>query len=160
MKQKPSSFQCPELNPNFTLTSDEHEILLGILKKVEAKNGAMITFWALIITALVAISLVFGSSDNFGPLRATASLLILGALPFLLCAVAGTRQVDNFSYPLTEKGMSFEKVTILMQKELMADLLQKEEYFYATRVGAIIYLVVCSILHACYFVKPLVSLAG
>ena len=72
----------------------EHDILLGIIKKVEAKNGVMATIWALFFACVTTAA--FSKMDNNLPLASTASQFILMGVPFIAASIIGTRQIDNF----------------------------------------------------------------
>lgn len=125
--------------PISVLSAEEHEILLGVLKKVEAKNGTMVTFWALITSGLIAFMVSsFSDREVFG----VSAVLFVGLIPFLVAALRGTRQIDNFSSPFTGRLKVDKHTPAEMQKELLDDVLMKENCLFVTQRGAVIYLIV------------------
>ena len=129
--QQPSPAAGLELSPQ------DHAILLGILKKVEAKNATMVAVWSFIVSALVA-GLSFEKDEAF---QMTAALFIVAVAPFLFAAIGGTRQLDNHSQA-TRCCSGKESYPKVLQRELMNDLLLKEAYFAFSRTGAYVVLLV------------------
>lgn len=104
---------------NILLTSCQHEVLLGILKKVEAKNAVIATFWAIVMAGLIAVG---ASSAEF---KYVALLLIGVTLPFLLAILVSVVQVDQIkTNRVLSRSSDLECVARLMQEDLMMDLLK------------------------------------
>jgi hypothetical protein len=136
------------------LCAAEHEILLGILKKVEAKNGVMAAIWALFFGSITAS--VFGGAAGLGrdadaiALAQSGALFIVAGVPFIIASISGTRQIDNFSrlkWPIVNKSSSSARI---LQAQLLEDAILKEEFLWISRRGAIIFALAVPLLAALY----------
>ncbi len=129
------------------LPSREHKVLLGILKKVEAKNATMVTIWTFIDASI--ITAVASSKDD--AFRQTAILFLFASLPFILAGIYGSRQIDSFSRAFLRTEKTELDLACEMQKELMDDALRKEDALYFSRRGAMLFVVVAITLATIYF---------
>ena len=121
----------------------EHEVLLGTLKKIEAKNVGLTTFWIFLITSilLVATSGDFLEIFWLRPLLLTSAFL---TIPFLISSIQGLKQLDQIS---TNKAIEAEKslcscdkidrIAKQMQEDLKTDLLKKETAYRFSYCGAV-----------------------
>lgn len=144
---------CQISNINLLLSPGEHEILLGILKKVEAKNGVLATIWSLffagIITAASAgfyLETQSEAATNAKAFAATSSLFIIMGIPFLVASIIGTRQIDNFLVGSWQNVRDVRKSSILLQDALMKDALLKEEMLWISQRAAVLYALILPIL--------------
>ncbi|HHW33266.1 MAG TPA: hypothetical protein GXX24_03875 [Paracoccus solventivorans] len=104
---------------------DNFEVLLGILKKTEAKSLGLSTVWSLAITSLVAAFAI----EAFKGYRFTLMCLIIGSLPMIcLSLVVGMNHVSQRHYDKIEiETTDVRLVRSRMKKQLMCDLLMKEK---------------------------------
>lgn len=108
----------------------QHEVLLGILKKVEAKNASLFSALTFVSAATVAVS----GLDAFDEHKGVLAALFLFTLPCLWASLRGMRQVDQKDMPA--KPSSSRERAVVMQRMLMDDLLQKEAAFDFAYKGA------------------------
>ncbi|WP_339693889.1 hypothetical protein [Celeribacter baekdonensis] len=136
--------QFPFRNGKF-VSNVEFEVLLGILKKVEQKNSVLIAIWGLIYAALGAVFAGAVFSDRPLPLALWIVVaLAVAGMPFVVASIVGIRQVDNFDSPFADpekNKWSEEKQIEAMQAELISDVLRKEEMFFLSRTGCLLFLV-------------------
>lgn len=106
-------------------SGDNFEVLLGILKKTEAKSLGLSTVWSLAITSLVAAF----SIEAFQCYQFALMCLIIGSLPMIsLSLVVGMNHVSQRHYDKIEvETTDVRLVRIRMKKHLMCDLLRKEK---------------------------------
>lgn len=106
-------------------SGDRFEVLLGILKKTEAKSLGLSTVWSLAITSLVA---AYGIKA-FKPYQITLMCLIIGSLPMVfLSLVIGMNHVAQCDFDKIDgKKNSAYAIRDCMRKQLMCDLLRKEK---------------------------------
>lgn len=128
------------------LSGDQHAILLGILKKVEAKNASLLTMWSLMITSIVAFSALKFPKELSGEL---VWLLILAIL-FLFSCLVGMRQVDQVHYKQLSGRVDSAK---RLQDELICDMLTKEAAFRFAHTGAFFYVGIAMLLFGCAFIS-------
>jgi hypothetical protein len=120
---------------NGALHPKEHAILLGILKKVEAKNAALMRMWTFISAAL--LSIIFVERGELEWLAMFLCGLLLLCLPFLVATLVGVRQIDQIDFwRLTNAGLRDEALCTRMQEALMQDVLCKESLFRFALLGA------------------------
>jgi hypothetical protein len=136
------------------ICADEHEILLGILKKVEAKNGVMATIWALFLGSITASVFGVSSAENC-PAKSiafaqTGAMFIIAGVPFIIASILGTRQIDNFSMLRWSKVSKSSNSARILQAQLLEDAILKEEFLWISRSGAIIFALTVPILAAIY----------
>lgn len=108
------------------LTREQHGILLGALKKVEAKNGTL--FAALTFVAAATVALI--ASDRLQESANYAAGFLVVQIPFFWATLRGMRQIDQVS--------SDGKNTEEMQNDLKNDLLIKETCFRFSMTGVCI----------------------
>ena len=116
------------------LSGEQHEVLLGVLKKVEAKNAVLATFWSIVMAALVAFAFSRSSTDSY----MLPTVLIVVCAPFLMSILYCAVQLDQIHANRTLAG-SCDDVTVAkkMQEALMHDLLKKEAAFRFSFLGAL-----------------------
>lgn len=117
------------------LTGAEHEVLLGILKKVEAKNAVLATFWSIAVAVVVAI----GVSVDFKEAAMKYEFFCLFAVlvPFLISIVVAAKQLDQISTNrILARHSDEQAIRREMQEALMKDLLDKEAAFRFGWYGA------------------------
>jgi len=151
---------CKSRNPparKQLICADEHEVLLGILKKVEAKNGVMATIWALFFGSITASVFAVSSAASDAPdapekiaFAQAGAMFIVAGVPFIVASIFGTRQLDNFStlrWPKVSKSSSSARK---LQAQLLEDAILKEEVLWMSRLGAIIFALTVPLLAAIY----------
>ena len=115
--------EAPDVETTGLLSSGQHEVLLGTLKKVEAKNGTLFT--ALTFVAAATVALI--ASENGGIPKPIISGFLFLQIPFFWASLRGMKQVDQWS--------SDGKDVVEMQAELKNDLLTKEVCFRFSMTG-------------------------
>jgi len=111
------------------LTVDQHAILLGILKKVEAKNASLFRALTFIATVTIAVS---GTSDILCLNSLTMGGFLFACIPLIFASLRGMRQLDQWDFRVLSRCTS--NVTDRMQRDLCHDLLVKEAcYGFAYR---------------------------
>ncbi|MFC0340915.1 hypothetical protein [Paracoccus niistensis] len=119
------------------LTPAEHEILLGTLKKVEAKNAAMVavhTFFAGFLFSSL-------SGEAGTPRTMLYSIFLAFEIIFLAAAVVGVRQLDNYSLRKVLRKFGGKRdfdVQLKLQQDLMDDLLVKERLHRFSSLGGLV----------------------
>lgn len=136
------------------LSASSHKILLGVLKKIEAKNAVALTVTALLIGGLLSVS---GSVVGKDAGLVYFYLLIVGVLfgP-LVSGVDGARHLGQLEYrAFTERRLGKScRATVKcrvkdMQRELMLDLIYKEYAFHAkTKIIGLAVLLVAFLIAA------------
>jgi hypothetical protein len=122
-------------------------ILLGILKKVETKNGVMATIWAIMIAALAILSQATNKENE-----ALDIALMAYSAPFLFLSILGTRQLDNYSsdHIHTEEAAAnspwLHTYAASLRTALVKDALLKEEMLFISQKGAQVLIVLGSLL--------------
>lgn len=121
--------------------SIEHEVLLGMLKKIEGKNASLA-----VVLVFLSGGVITASGSNMGDLvMVMAAPLLLLLLPLLISALLGMRHVGDGHFLKLSKRLSLEGVGSSdfkafaeeMQKNLMYDLYMKERVFQFAWIGAI-----------------------
>ncbi|RWR51022.1 hypothetical protein EOW65_05560 [Sinirhodobacter ferrireducens] len=135
MKRHPKKF-CefvPAEGDDGLLSGGQHEILLGVLKKVEAKNAVLATFWSIVMAALVA----FAFSSSCERLGVFPISLVAVCAPFLTAILLCAVQLDQIDANRTLASSCEDMVVAQkMQEALMLDLLKKEAAFRFSWLGA------------------------
>lgn len=134
------------LSEDELLSAEEHEVLLGILKKVEAKNGVLTGVWTFLFSIQVAFALGGDFNFCFGTDRGLLewfyfSMLVANVI-FLAFSVLGARQIDNFEKSLRSSECLSFQLMLEMQRELLDDACRKEDYLFISKAGAIFFPIV------------------
>lgn len=117
----------PTLN---ILSRNQHRILLGILKKTEAKSATIAT---LVIFALAAIVTILTSDTKLGIAPASALYFTAGILALLLISsVDAAGHLGQRDYNRLAKKTSQPIRGRELQKQLMRDAIKKEERYSAS----------------------------
>ena len=129
---------------NYHLSTGEHKILLGALKKIEAKNAVLsaVNIFLLTVGAKIYYDLVY----NLNEWQRPVFLVCLLALFFMLLARVegnghlGQRRFNKLrEQPVLEGSAS---LGVSMQEDLMMDLLKKESIFdFSYKVIAAVFFV-------------------
>jgi hypothetical protein len=119
----------------------EHEILLGVLKKVEAKNSTLLTAWVFVGAALLAAV----SMETRTLMLEIYAGMTLVLIPFVLSSLCGVRQLDQEEFAKFSTN-SHAAWVIDGQRALILDMLQKEALFRFSSQGAKLYIPVCLLL--------------
>lgn len=120
------------------LSSGQHKVLLGILKKVEAKNSTLARIWTFVGAACAT---VFSNPKTFDWARELAHRGLLYAIAGLIISISGMWQVDQFSSSARTKDK--------MQNALINDMLAKEASFRLSihlAYFALVYFVIRSLI--------------
>lgn len=125
---------CDAGSPIGVLTSSQHKILLGILKKIEAKNTVLVATTAL---SLAIMGQYYFNSYLVNPvcqLHGWGLFVAIGLLAGTIGArIDGASHVDQFDFVLIEKKFSCPQDQLTMlQQSLMRDLILKEARFRAS----------------------------
>ncbi|MGR3632205.1 MAG: hypothetical protein ACU0A8_08835 [Limimaricola soesokkakensis] len=142
-QMKGEGFQ--EFGPGLMLTTGQHEVLLGILKKVEAKNAALTTFWVFGLGSLLSFSVSNGTILNRNPGFAISLSVLF--FPFLVASIAGMKQLDQFHLwrLRSDKLQGGEGLSMRMQMALMLDLRSKELLYRASHLAAMTFALMASV---------------
>ena len=125
------------------LTSMEHEVLLGTLKKVEAKNAALFQAF----TFIAAGNLALISSESYAQIREYLVSILVLSLPFFWASLQGMKQVDQLDMPTTSDSEALAKE---MQDALKRDLLVKEASYDFAYKGAFLFVTLAVLAFAIY----------
>lgn len=116
------------------LGSGSHKILLGVLKKVETKNGVVLAVTILLLGGMISISTTVMNSSEL--LQATYLFIVGFLVGPLVSAIDGAGHLGQPRYiSLVERSCSKSIRTAQkcrmrdMQKELLVDLVSKEYAF-------------------------------
>jgi hypothetical protein len=108
------------------LTSTGHEVLLGTLKKIEAKNVALISL-AAILVALIALISTLNKSINFQLFLVVVAILMVVPVWQLF---RGIRQIDQHDFEICCRDeVAIRCISVQLQLALIDDLLCKERAF-------------------------------
>lgn len=146
------------------LSSSEHRVLLGILKKIETKNGILAAVSALVFTVSVStipaivseLSSEAGvsntASENFlFPHQNEIFLGVVLGIGFMIMAalIVGLGHISNSRHMKLHKIHACDDcLAVAMQKDLMKDLLLKESRFALAKWGLVIVLFLWASLSA------------
>ena len=115
----------------FYLTSGAHEVLLGTLKKVEAKSAALTSVIVFSLTIFIGSIVASGTYDNFDRLLAILATCLI--LP-LIFSFRGIYQLDQSDFrKTTDYDSDPKRVSKALQGKLMDDLISKERSFRFSR---------------------------
>lgn len=138
-----------------TVLHTQHEILLGMLKKVEGKNAALATM----ITFITGAVFAFSMSDDVDPAaRASIAFVIPPLCGLLVATVTGMRHLSNSRLGEIEehlmksgatqwRGMRMAEV---LQLDLMLDLQFKERAFRLALFGFVVASALAAVLLPLY----------
>ena len=113
-----------------------HEVLLGTLKKVEAKNASLTTLWVFLITSMLLLA-TSEALKEVAYIKELMSALIFVAFPFLLSSLAGMKQLDQIdANRILTSTCSARDAALRMQNQLKRSLIAKETDFRFSYCGA------------------------
>lgn len=139
------------------LSAGAHEVLLGTLKKVEAKNASLATILVFVASIFANPVVVFTKHDGlseFQGLFFKFALIPMGPLVAVLIAASvwGMRQIDNSAfYHLWDRRTFSGPITEKLQSDLIDDLIFKERLFkvcFISAIGVLLYLALAYVLLA------------
>lgn len=118
--------------PNMERTSRlAHEVLLGTLKKVEAKSASLLVVWTLFVSSLFVVITTLPAAEAH--LRALLIAFVLFCLPTIILLTKCFKQLDFMDLPVGEK--TFPST---LQSYLFFDLTEKERlYRFAQRMTVV-----------------------
>ena len=136
------------------LSGKEQKILLGILKKVEAKNSSLVRLWTFFAAGLLALL----TRIECDPRREYVICALILIVPFLLASIRGMYQIDQIDTDkIFERFEVEEDQQNEMQKTLMDDLRCKETVYAFSYKGAQCFAVVLLVFSGSLLICPLES---
>ncbi|WP_156113538.1 hypothetical protein [Paracoccus sanguinis] len=109
--------------PNMERTSKlAHEVLLGTLKKVEAKSASLLVIWTLFVSSLFVVITTLPAVEK--QLRAVLVAFVLFCLPTIILLTKCFKQLDLMDLPVGKKTSATG-----MQSYLFFDLAEKERLY-------------------------------
>ena len=134
-----------------SLSGEEQEILLGILKKVEAKNSSLVRVWTFFAAGLLALL----TRIECDPRREYVTCALILSVPFLLASIRGMYQVDQVDTDEIFERNNESDQQEEMQKALMNDLRCKETVFSFSYKGAQLFAIALFAFSVWLLIKPL-----
>ena len=118
----------------------EHEVLLGMLKKVEGKNAALATILTFVVGSLLSFML---DGDTLPPAATTTAIFMPIFIALLVSALIGMRHLDDRNYRNIISQARIEDQAALefaqaLQTDLKYDLFLKERAFGLALGGTIL----------------------
>ncbi|OUS04365.1 hypothetical protein A9Q96_15570 [Rhodobacterales bacterium 52_120_T64] len=116
-----------KMNGSKLMSSGAHEVLLGTLKKVEAKNSALIAIIVFAVAILMGSILSDKPDLDDGLKKLMVVFVTLLILP-TLASFRGIRQIDQIDFPC--RGIADEQNSkVRLETHLLRDLIGKERAF-------------------------------